>query len=109
ARWAFGSGSKRPYEYVLYANLALFAIITGPATAVGLARLRHRRAWLLVGAALLAVAVLDLSGVTRGDVERIWLAFAPWVVLACTGLSSWWLAAQVAVALGVQATVRLMW
>lgn len=109
ARWAAGSGSDRPYDYVLWANLALFAVITGPAAAVGLARLRDRRTWLLVGATLVAVVVLDLSGVTRGEVERIWLPFASWVMLACAGLSRGWLAPQVMVALVVQATVGLMW
>jgi hypothetical protein len=112
ARWAFGSGSKRPYGYMLVANLALFAVITGPATAVALTRLR-RAAWPLVAAALLAVAVLDLSGVTRGEVERIWLPFAPWVMLATSALPRAqvrrWLLAQVAVALLVQGTVRLLW
>ncbi|HEX6444723.1 MAG TPA: hypothetical protein VF053_06545 [Streptosporangiales bacterium] len=112
ARWAFGSGSKRPYWYVLVANLALFAVITGPATAAALARLR-RGAWPLVGAALLAVAVLDLSGVTRGEVERIWLPFAAWVMLAASALPRAhvrrWLLAQVAVAVLVQGTVRLLW
>lgn len=112
ARWAFGSGSKRPYGYMLLANLALFAVITGPATTAALTRLR-RSPWPLVGAALLAVAVVDLSGVTRGEVERIWLPFAPWVMLATCALPRrqvrGWLAVQVAVAVLVQGTVRLLW
>lgn len=112
ARWAFGSGSKRPYAYMLVANFALFAVITGPATTVALARGRNE-VWPLVGTALLGLAVLDLSGVTRGEVERIWLPFAPWVMLAACALPRrrirQWLAAQVAVALLVQGTVRLLW
>jgi hypothetical protein len=112
ARWAYGSGSKRPYGYMLVADLALLAVITGPATAVGLTRLR-RAAWPLVAAALVAVVVLDLSGVTRGEVERIWLPFAPWVMLVTSALPRAhvrrWLVAQVAVAVLVQGAVRLLW
>ena len=41
--------------------------------------------WLVV-AALVAVVVSDLSGVMRGEVERIWLPYAPWVVAAAAAL-----------------------
>lgn len=112
-RWAAGSGSRRPYGYVLVANVALLAVITGPATAAGLVASRGRRLWLLLGAVVLAVVVLDLSGVTRGEVERIWLPFAPWLMLAAAALPSGhvrrWLAVQVATALLVQGAVKLLW
>lgn len=112
-RWASGRGSDRPYWYVLFGNLALFAMLTGPATAAGLARLRGLRPWLLVGSTLVALAVVDLSGVTRLEVERIWLPFAPWVMLAtsalCPSVSRRWLVGQVIVAVLVQATVALVW
>lgn len=112
-RWAAGSGSMRPYGYVLVANLALLAVITGPATAAGLVAAHGRRLWLLLGSVVLAVVVLDLSGVTRGEVERIWLPFAPWLMLAATALPSGhvrrWLAVQVATALLVQGAVKLLW
>lgn len=111
-RWAAGQGSQRPYEYVVLANVAVFALITGPVAAAGLALARGRRLWLLVGSALLALAVLDLSGVTRLEVERIWLPFAPWVMLASGAITSAtrvWLVAQVVVAVLVQSAVDLVW
>ncbi|MFB9248712.1 hypothetical protein ACFFWE_10760 [Sphaerisporangium melleum] len=183
AEWAADPGAARPYWYFLVANLAVLALITGPATAMGLARLLprlprrqalptatvldmarlprrqpfsptatldvssvpHRRSvpgavvldmarfprrqgaaaldvppaprrqpltgtatpdaprlprrqaltpaamldaarrhgtGTVVAAALVAVLALDISGVTRGEVERIWLPFAVWIGLA---------------------------
>ncbi|MQA06596.1 MAG: hypothetical protein GEV07_29130 [Streptosporangiales bacterium] len=111
-RWASGRGSDRPYWYVVVANFAVFALITGPAAGYALTVARGRRLWLLVGSALLALAVLDVSGVTRLEVERIWLPFVPWVLLATSEIRSAprvWLIAQVAVAVLVQATVDLVW
>ncbi len=79
--WA-GVAKHRPYSYFLVADLALFAVATGPAIAVGLGRLRDRNLWLLVGGVLAVVALADLSGMSKAEVERIWLPFVPWVALA---------------------------
>jgi hypothetical protein len=105
----------RPYSYFLLADAAAFAIALGPAVAVALARLRDRRLWLLVGAALAAAAIADLSGMSKGEVERIWLPFAPWVLIACCALvptereGRRWLAMQIAAAMALQITVRSPW
>jgi hypothetical protein len=99
-------------------DLGAFALAVGPAVAVGLARLRHRGTWLLVGAAIAVVGAADLSGMSRAEVERIWLPFAPWVLLTTVALgttrpvvrfSRGWLAAQAAVAIAIQAGVRSPW
>ena len=108
----YGSGS-RPYGYFLLADLAVFAVMIGPATVAGVARLNVRRdpaAWLVV-AALIAVAVSDLSGYMRGEVERIWLPYAPWVIVAGATFarSRGWLLLQVLTALAVQALVVSPW
>jgi hypothetical protein len=84
AQWAADPGAARPYLYFLVANLAVLALLTGPA-AVGLTRAGRVVSpgiTLLVAAALAAVLALDLSGITRGEVERIWLPFAAWITLA---------------------------
>ena len=39
-----------------------------------------RGAWLLVGGALAALALADVTGLSKGEVERIWLPFMPWIV-----------------------------
>jgi hypothetical protein len=81
-----GVAIHRPYSYFFVADLAVFAVATGPAVAVALARLRDRRVWLLAGSALAIVALADVSGMSKGEVERIWLPFVPWVVVAAAAL-----------------------
>lgn len=105
----------RPYSYFLLADLAAFALALGPVVAVALGRLRDRRLWLLVGGALVAVGLADLSGLSKGEVERIWLPFVPWVLAACCTLAPSeregrrWLAIQVAAAFAMQVAVRSPW
>lgn len=72
----------RPYAYFVVNDLSAWALVLGPATAVALARLRDRRLWLLVGGGLAAALVADVSGLSEGEVERIWLPFTVWVLLA---------------------------
>jgi hypothetical protein len=105
----------RPYWYFVFADVAILAVAAGPAVIAGLARLRDRRAWWLVGAALLGVAVADVSGMSKAEVERIWLPFVPWLALAGCALptSGWrrtgWLAAQLVPAMALQMTLRSPW
>ncbi|SDU78048.1 hypothetical protein [Jiangella alkaliphila] len=110
-----GVGAERPYEYFLLANLAVFAVAVGPATAAGLARLRDPRAWLVVGSGLAVVLLADLSGLSSAETERIWQPFMPLVLLAGGALAAsrggprGWLALQVAVAVVLQAALRSPW
>lgn len=52
----------------------------------------------------------DLSGLSKAEVERIWLPFAVWLPVATAHLSAghrrWWLAAQAGTALAVN---HLLW
>lgn len=106
--------AQRSYAYFIVANVAVLGLLVGPATAYALPAVLARRrplAW-LVGAALFGLLALDVSGVTRGEVERIWVPYAAWAVIA----SAWhepparrWLAAQAGLALAVQALVRSHW
>jgi hypothetical protein len=104
---------SRPYWYFLVANVAAFCLILGPATIAGTAMLRTRSTWLLVGGALLAVALADLSGMSKAEAERIWLPFAPWMLLATSALPRsqlrTWLAANVAFGLALELVVRQPW
>ncbi len=115
--WA-GVASRRPYSYFVFGNVAAFALAVGPAAAVGLACLRDRRTWLLVGGVLIAIAVADLSGMSKAEVERIWLPFVPWLLLATAALTvarvrssrvHVWLLVQASVAITLQAAVRSPW
>ncbi|MDV9177826.1 hypothetical protein R6V09_47855 [Streptomyces sp. W16] len=120
-RYYEGVGGTRPYGYWVWANLACTALIVGPATVAGLRRagtaavrpqlpqprrtLRtaapQSRLALLVFAALLALLVADLSGMSKAETERIWLPFAMWLLPACAFLPRprAWLTAQAALAL----------
>ncbi|MFI6376889.1 hypothetical protein [Streptomyces sp. NPDC050546] len=112
-RYHQGVGGTRPYGYWVWANLACAVLITGLATAPGLRRtgavlLRRRsgppghvRLALLVSAALLALLVADLSGMSKAETERIWLPFAVWLLPACAFLTRprAWLATQAVLAL----------
>jgi len=106
---------QRPYEYFLFGNLGAWALALGPATAAGLALLRHRATWVVVGGGLAAALLADLSGMSSGEVERIWLPFtilvlpAPACLWTSRRLASAWLVAQVATAVAFTAVIGANW
>jgi len=115
-RYFAGVGSRRPYAEFLVSNAAAFAVVLGPAFAVALTRLRDRRLWLLVGGGLLAVGIAMMSGMSKGEVERIWLPFAVWLLpvgavlaLGRRRATSAWLGLQAGTAIVVASVVRIPW
>ena len=106
-----GIASLRPFAYFAVANLATFATALGPATLTGLARLRDAALWSVVGGGLLAAAAANLSGMSKGEVERIWLPFAVWVLPAAAVLDRrrWWLAGQLGIAIAIQTWLITGW
>jgi hypothetical protein len=105
----------RPYAEFLVASPAAFALVVGPAAAIGLARLRAPGVWVLAGAALAGILFADLSGYARGETERVWLQFAPWVLVATAavshslGVRRAWLAVQVGAAIVLQVAAQSPW
>ena len=115
-RYAAGVASRRPYVYFAFlGNPAALAVALGPAAAVALARVRDRKLWLLAGGGIAAVALADLTGLSKAEVERIWLPFMPWVLVLTAGLvdvaglaaTMLWL--QVVVAVVAESFVRTLW
>jgi hypothetical protein len=106
---------ERPHPPFLIINLAAWALALGPATVAGLAALRDRRLWTIVGGGLLAAGVAAVSGLSNGEVERIWLPFTIWVLPAAVALWSSrraagsWLTAQALTALAVTASIGTNW
>ena len=85
-----GLARVRPYGYfVLAGNLGALAFAVGPATAGGLgtmiAHARRHPALLICAGAAVAVLAADLSGLSKGEVERIWLPFTPWLAVGSRG------------------------
>jgi methylthioxylose transferase len=114
--YLFASAAQhRPYGFFLFNDLAALGLAVGPATFVALARLRDRLLLPVVAGALGAVALADVSGMSKGEVERIWLPFMPWLLAA--GACLWkppgsvrtWLRAQAACALAIEVLVRTPW
>lgn len=115
-QYAAGVAAVRGYTYFLLANPAVFALAVGPAVVAGLAVLRDRRVWVVVGSGLAMVAVATVSGLSSGEVERIWQPFVPLVAVAGGALGTGsvgrvraWLAVPVAVAVVLQAALRSPW
>lgn len=81
-RVRLGQGwSDRPAWYFLLANPAALAVAVGPAVvaAVPLVR-RHPRLAAPAAGAAAAVGLALVANLSKGEVERIWLAFAVWLL-----------------------------
>lgn len=126
-RYYQGIASIRPYGYWVWANLACLALAVGPAAVAGLRRagvtvfsgLRRRLTpdrfplAALGIAAVWAVIVADLSGLSKSEVERIWLPFGVWLVATAALLPARshraWLIAQAGTALLVNHLILTNW
>jgi hypothetical protein len=110
AAYLAGVAPERPDRYFVVSNLVVFAVAVGPAAVAGVAWLRDRATWWLVGGAAAGVMAADLSTMSKGEVERIWLPAVPFMLLATTSIRGrtarrGWLAAQLG--LGLLLTVVL--
>lgn len=81
-RYDVGVASTRPYSYFVVANLAVLAVSLGPAVVMGLGTMRRDLRIGVVWAAVVAVVAADVSGLSKGEVERIWLPYGPWITVA---------------------------
>lgn len=115
--YAASIAASRPYSYFVWANLAAAAFAAGPAVLAGVRRLAASPRALPAGAALLTAGALaalllaDLSGLSKAEVERIWLPFVVWLVVPCALLPRprAWLTAQAGLALAVNHLLLTVW
>jgi hypothetical protein len=122
-RYLDGIAQDRPQAYWWYADLAALVVCAGPlllsglacaaVTASSAARRGARVALLLSGSAVLVVALADASGMSKAEVERIWLPFVPWLTVSFALLPErwrrWGLGLQVLAALLVQHLFYTSW
>lgn len=111
-----GVALDRPWTYyLLVGNPAALALAVGPAVAAGLSRVR-RPDWRGCGLALGglgAVTLANASGLSKGEVERIWLPYVPWIMTVTAWLPAprlrVWLAANVTLGLVLEAFLKSKW
>jgi methylthioxylose transferase len=138
-RYYQGIAAERPYAYWVWADIAILTVSAGPVAAVVLRRATLRAVpaalavrsawrrgwrsvphpgpetshWLLVLAAAAAILAADLSGLSKAEVERIWLPFAVWLLAGAALVPARdrrrWLAVQAAVALTVNHLLLTTW
>jgi hypothetical protein len=122
-RYFDGIASDRPQSYWWYGDLACLVVSAGPlllpgvfaagASALTSARRGAATVLILVGAIVVVVAAADASGMSKAEVERIWLPFVPWLTLSFVLLPErwrrWGLGAQVVAALVVQHLFYTAW
>ncbi|MFH8250233.1 hypothetical protein ACH3VR_07700 [Microbacterium sp. B2969] len=124
--WA-GIAQHRPGLYWTWADLAAVTVSAGPWVGAGIAVAivdvrrstadeadtgRRVVAWLAIAGALMCAAAAA-SQMSRAEVERIWLPFVPWMLLATGLLPPPWrrvgLIVQVAFAIVVQTLLYTRW
>ena len=125
-RYYQGIAADRPYRYWIWANLACLTLSAGPAMAPVVRRVtvaasssvRGPRQWpaatvLLPFAAAAAIVAADASGMSKAEVERIWLPFAVWLPAAAALLPTRgrrrWLALQAFTAIAVNHLLLTTW
>jgi hypothetical protein len=126
-RYHQGIAGDRNYAYWVWADLACLVLVVGPAAVAGLRRAVPSFAAgvlgrppvdtfavvTLVRGAALAVLVATVSGLSKAEVERIWLPFAVWLVAGASLLPAstrrGWLAAGAITALVVNHVLLTNW
>lgn len=117
-RYYDGIASERSYGYWVWGNVAAWTFTVGLATWAAFPSLPKRIARrnplaVLAAACLVSIVVADLSGMSKAEVERIWLPFTLWIVALPALLPRAWhrplLLSQVILALVVQHLVLTRW
>jgi hypothetical protein len=109
--YELGIASRRPYAYWLFGSPTAFLLIVGlPVAWLAAKRLATRAPEAIAIAAVLAISAL--AGFTKAETERIWLFYAPFVILAaapCVRRPQLVIAALAAQALAYELVFDTLW
>jgi hypothetical protein len=117
-RYYDGIASERAFSYWVWGNIAAWTFTAGLAVwaafPAAVRALRERNVLAqLAAAAVATIVVADLSGMSKAEVERIWLPFTIWIVALPALLPGRWhkplLASQVLLALLAQQLLLTRW
>ncbi|MGH3423810.1 MAG: hypothetical protein ACRDO8_03720 [Nocardioidaceae bacterium] len=117
-RYYAGLGGERQFGYWVWADLAAWTFTVGLATWAAipgaLARLGARNVVATLGTAgLVSIGLASLSGMSKAEVERIWLPFTLWILALPALLPERWhrplLVTQVVLAIVIQHLVITRW
>lgn len=119
-RYYQGVAADRPFVYLGWANYAALVCVVGLASCAAMPRVLWWQKLrilsplhVLVVAALLAVTIADLSGLSKAETERIWLPFAIWILAAPALLPRashrFWLVLQAVAALAINHLILTNW
>ncbi len=94
-RYEAGISGERSYHYWVWANVAAWTFSVGLVTWAALpsayAAVRRREpVAVLVAAGLTMMVLATISGMSKAEVERIWMPFTLWVLLAGALLPARW-------------------
>jgi methylthioxylose transferase len=120
-RYYAGIASMRPAVYWLWGDLAALCFCAGPIIGASVAvaargwrgEVEARPLVLLTLAAVTAIALADVSLMSKAETERIWLPFVPWLLLGVALLPKSWrraaLVSQVVFGVALQSLLLTRW
>jgi hypothetical protein len=85
ADWSIRVGPYRSWLLWAVLDLVVLVIACGPHVVTAARRIRRTPAWPFVLGAGIGVGFAIGSGLARGEVERSWLPFYPWLLVPVTG------------------------
>ncbi|HEU0130002.1 MAG TPA: hypothetical protein VFQ85_03300 [Mycobacteriales bacterium] len=85
ADWSVRVGPHRSWALWALLDLVVLVIACGPHVVTAARRVRRTPGWPFLVGALVGVGFAIASGLARGEVERSWLPFFPWLLVPVTG------------------------
>jgi hypothetical protein len=85
ADWTVRVGPHRSWLLWAFLDVVVLVVACGPHVVTAARRVRRTPGWPFLVGALISVGFAVVSGLSRGEVERSWLPFFPWLLVPVTG------------------------